>query len=151
MNAASTTRGEPAATATSSSAITRLHIPMIAAVSPPLRTWWYCVLITVSRFVSIWAGDCGSTKLTRPRSRSGLKVTISMPRRRASCSWCSIRGLLVPTFWPKKKMASVCSKSSRRTVPIGTPMVFARATDVLSWHMFELSGRLLQPYIRASS
>ena len=34
--------------------------------------------------------------------------------RRASCSACSIRGLLLPTFWPKKKMQSVCSKSSKR-------------------------------------
>jgi len=62
-----------------------------------------------------------------------------------------MRGLLTPTFWPKKNMQSVCSKSSIFTVPIGTPMVSGRATDVLSWHIFELSGRLLDPYMRANS
>ncbi len=48
-------------------------------------------------------------------------------------------------------MQSVCSKSSSFTVPTGTPMVSGSATDVLSWHMFELSGRLLLPYMRASN
>src|SRR4029078_11268926 len=43
-----------------------------------------------------------------------------------------MRGLLTPTFWPKKNMQSVCSKSSIFTVPIGTPMVSGGATDVLS-------------------
>src|SRR5262249_6009907 len=46
---------------------------------------------------------------------------------------------------------SVCAKSSIFTVPTGTPMVCGRATDVLSWHMLELSGRLLLPYMRANS
>ena len=36
-------------------------------------------------------------------------------------------------------------------MPTGTPMVCGSATDVLSWHMLELSGRLLLPYMRASS
>ena len=62
-----------------------------------------------------------------------------------------MRGLLVPTFWPKKKMQSVSSKSSSVTVPTGTPMLSGSATEVLSWHMFELSGRLLVPYSRANS
>ena len=145
MNALSTTRSPPVATAASSASISTLQRPMIAAVSPPLRTWWYCVLICVEWFVSISPGDCGLTNVTSPRSRSGLNVTISTPRFRASSSWCSIRGLLVPTFWPKKKIVSVCSKSSSRTVPIGAPIVFGNATDVLSWHMLELSGRLLLP------
>lgn len=56
-----------------------------------------------------------------------------------------MRGLLLPTFWPKKKMQSVCSKSSRVTVPTGTPMLSCKPTEVLSWHMLELSGRLLLP------
>lgn len=30
-------------------------------------------------------------------------------------------------------------------------MVFGKATEVLSWHMLELSGRLLQPYMRTIS
>ena len=37
------------------------------------------------------------------------------------------------------------------TVPTGTPMLSGKPTDVLSWHMLELSGRLLLPYIRANS
>ena len=48
-------------------------------------------------------------------------------------------------------MQSVCSKSSSSTVPTGTPIAFGSATEVLSWHMLELSGRLLVPYIRANS
>src|SRR5215217_5275614 len=62
-----------------------------------------------------------------------------------------MRGLFVPTFWPKKKMQSVFSKSSSVTVPTDTPMVSGRTTEVLSWHMLEESGRLLVPYIRANS
>ena len=30
----------------------------------------------------------------------------------------------------------------------GTPIVCGKATDVLSWHMLEVPGRLLLPYIR---
>ena len=73
---------------------------------------------------------------------------IGTPRFRASCSWCSMRGDEVPTFWPKKKMQSVVSKSSSVTVPTGTPMLSGSATDVLSWHMLELSGKLLVPIMR---
>jgi len=36
-------------------------------------------------------------------------------------------------------------------VPTETPMLSGSATEVLSWHMLELSGRLLVPNIRASS
>jgi len=49
------------------------------------------------------------------------------------------------------KMQSVFSKSSSTTVPQATPMVLGSATEVLSWHIFELSGRLLLPYMRASN
>lgn len=62
-----------------------------------------------------------------------------------------MRGLFTPTFCPKKKMQSVSWKSSIFTVPMGTPIVSGRATDVLSWHIFELSGRLFDPYMRANS
>ena len=37
------------------------------------------------------------------------------------------------------------AKSSRVTVPTGTPMLSGSATDVVSWHMLEQSGRLLVP------
>ncbi len=53
-------------------------------------------------------------------------------------------------LWPKKNSPSVCSKSFRVTVATGTPMLSGSATEVLSWHMLELSGRLLVPYSRAS-
>ena len=62
-----------------------------------------------------------------------------------------MRGALVPVLWPKNSMQSVFSKSSSRTVPTATPMVLGNATDVDSWHMLELSGRLLLPYMRAIS
>src|SRR3954470_22229616 len=95
--------------------------------------------------ISISVGDCGLVNSTSPRSRSGLKVTIGTPRFEASCNWCSIRGLDVPTFWPKKKMQSVLAKSSSVQVPTGTPMDSGSADEVVSWHMLELSGRLLLP------
>src|SRR5947209_12722019 len=104
----------------------------------------------VGDWTSISAGDCGLTNSTSPRSRSGLKVTIGTPRFDASWSWCNIRGLDVPTFWPKKKMQSVLAKSSRVQVPTGTPIDSGSADDVVSWHMLELSGRLLSPKARAS-
>ena len=75
---------------------------------------------------------------------------IGTPRSLHSCSGCSIRGLLLPGFWPKNRMHSVCAKSSSVVVPTGTPMLSGSATEVVSWHMLELSGRLLLPYSRAS-
>jgi hypothetical protein len=62
-----------------------------------------------------------------------------------------MRGLEVPTFWPKKRMQSVWLKSSSVQVPTGTPMLSGSATDVVSWHMFELSGTLLVPYMRENN
>ncbi len=114
-------------------------------MSPPARTWWYWQEIWVAWPVSISSRCCGLTKLSRPFSRIGLKVTILQPRRTASCRSCRKRGLLVPVFWPKKKIASQCSKSSTTEVPTGEPISAFRATDVVSWHMLELSGRLLCP------
>ncbi len=145
------TRASPAASAASSASMTHLHRPVSAATSPPGLTCRYCVLMSVLPGVSISTGDWGLLNATSPLSRSGLKVTIGTPRLRASCSGCSMRGLETPTFWPKKKIASQCSKSSSWTVPTGEPMDFFSPTDVLSWHMFELSGRLFVPYSRANS
>ena len=56
-----------------------------------------------------------------------------------------MRGELLPGFWPKNMMQSVLAKSSSATVPTPWPMLTGSATDVVSWHMFELSGRLLLP------
>jgi hypothetical protein len=102
------------------------------ATLPLALTWWYCELIGVEAPVSISAGRCGFKNSISPRSFSGLKVTIGTPRCLASCKSCSMRGLLVPTFCPKKKMQSVSAKSSRVTVPTGTPMLSGSATEVLS-------------------
>ena len=146
----SSTGAPPLSRARSSASISHLHSPISAAMSPPAFTWWYCSLIRVSAPVPISSGLCGLVKRSQPRSRRGLKVTILTPRRTASCNWCSMRGLLEPTFCPKEKMASQWSKSARVMVPTGDPSTSFSATEVVSWHMLELSGRLLQPYIRAS-
>jgi hypothetical protein len=45
----------------------------------------------------------------------------------------------------EEEMQSVCLKSSSVQVPTGTPMLSDSATEVVSWHMFELSGKLLLP------
>ena len=76
---------------------------------------------------------------------------ISTPRLAASCSGWRKRGLFDPVFWPKKNIASHLARSSYTTVPTPTPMTFLSATDVVSWHMFDESGRLLLPYSRANS
>ena len=45
-------------------------------------------------------GFCGFLKATRPASRSGLIDTMVAPLRLAISSADSIRGWLVPGFWP---------------------------------------------------
>ena len=150
MNAVSSTRGPPAACAASSSARTCLHTPVSAATSPPMRTWWYWLLIGVSTEVSISFTCCGLRNRSSARSRSGLNVIIGTPRLCAFCSSFSMRGLLVPGFCPAKISRSALSKSSSVTVPLGAPMLAGSATEVGSWHMLELSGRLLLPSMRAN-
>ena len=54
-------------------------------------------------------------------------------------------------LWPKMKMQSALSKSGSSTVPTGTPITFGKATEVDSWHMLELSGKLLVPYMRPNN
>ena len=147
----STTRAAPRTIASSSASTTTLQSPVKAPMSPPGRTCRYWVLITVLPGVSMSTGDWGLSKATRPLSFKGLNVTIGTPRLRASCRSWSIRGLETPTFCPKKKIASALSKSVSATVPTGEPIDSFKPTDVLSWHMLELSGRLFVPYRRASS
>ena len=57
-------------------------MPIMAAMSPPALTWWYCVLI-LRRIAGqhLASAICGLAKRSSPRSRSGLKVTIGTPRR----------------------------------------------------------------------
>src|SRR4051794_10527295 len=95
--------------------------------------------------VSISVGFCGLMKVSSPFSRTGLNVMICTPRFAASCNGCRKRGLFEPVFWPKKNIASQLLRSSNTTVPTPAPITFFRATEVVSWHMLELSGRLLLP------
>ena len=46
------------------------------------------------------------------------------------CNSVIIRGLLVPGFWPRMKIASACSKSSSTTVPLPIPIDSGRPTLV---------------------
>ena len=73
------------------------------------------------------------------------------PRLAALRSSPSMRGWLLPGFWPKMKIACACSKSARVTVPLPTPICSGIATLVGSWHMFEQSGKLLVPNWRTNS
>ena len=86
-----------------------------------------------------------------PGSASGLTLTMRHPRFAARCSVVSIRGWLVPGFWPITKIASAASKSSSVTVPLPIPIACDSPTPLDSWHMFEQSGRLFVPNCRAKS
>ncbi len=88
---------------------------------------------------------CGSAKRSSPRSRTGLKTTTFAPRWAARRRSPSMRGWLVPGFWPTTKIASAFSKSSSSTVPLPTPMAACSAMPLASWHMLEQSGKLLVP------
>ena len=76
---------------------------------------------------------------------------IVAPRCLAISSALSIRGWLVPGFWPTMRMSSASWTSSRLTLPLPMPITSASATDVDSWHMLEQSGRLLVPKARTNS
>ncbi len=101
--------------------------------------------------VAICSLSCGSAKRSSPRSRSGLKLTMRAPRLCAARSSPSMRGWLVPGFWPKMKMASARSKSAKVTVPLPVPTWARMAAPLASWHMLEQSGKLLVPNWRTNS
>ncbi len=69
----------------------------------------------------------------------------------AFSSAVSMRGWFVPGFWPQITMRSAVCTSSSETVPLPIPMVRESAVPLDSWHMFEQSGRLLVPSMRATS
>ena len=96
-------------------------------------------------------GVCGFLNLTSPASRSGLTAMIRAPFFLAISSAVSIRGWLVPGFWPAITISSAWCTSSRDTEPLPMPIVSASATEVDSWHMLEQSGRLLVPKARTNS
>ena len=78
-------------------------------------------------------------------------ATIVAPLRLAVCSEVSIRGWLVPGFWPKMKIAFAVSRSCRWTEPLPEPMTSVSATPEDSWHRLLQSGRLLVPKRRTNS
>jgi hypothetical protein len=63
-----------------------------------------------------------------PASRSGLIETIVAPRRLASSSADSMRGWLVPGFWPTTSSRSAAWTSSSDTEPLPIPIVSVSAT-----------------------
>ena len=69
----------------------------------------------------------------------------------ASSSAESMRGWLVPGFWPTTTISLAWWMSSRLTEPLPIPIVSLSADPEDSWHMFEQSGRLLVPSARAKS
>jgi hypothetical protein len=96
-------------------------------------------------------GVCGFLNLTSPASLSGLIAMIFAPLRFASSSALSIRGWLVPGFWPTTRMRSAAWTSSIVTEPLPMPIVSVSAEPDDSWHMFEQSGRLFVPNARTMS
>ena len=87
----------------------------------------------------------GFLNRTRPASLSGLIAMILAPFFFATSSAVSIRGWLVPGFWPAMTMRSALCTSSKLTDALPMPITSASPTDVDSWHMLEQSGRLLVP------
>ena len=84
-------------------------------------------------------------------SGSGFTAMIFPPRCLIFSSEVSIRGWLVPGFWPTTSTRSACSRSGSDTEPLPTPMVSLSAEPEDSWHMFEQSGRLFVPKLRTIS
>ena len=70
---------------------------------------------------------------------------IFAPFSLAFSSTDSMRGWLVPGFWPAMTMRSASSRSSTVTEPLPMPIDSVSDVPEDSWHMFEQSGRLLVP------
>ena len=94
---------------------------------------------------------CGFLNRTSPASFSGLIAMIFAPFFLAISSAVSIRGWLVPGFWPAMTISSAWWTSSKVTDALPMPITSASPTEVDSWHMFEQSGRLLVPKARTKS
>ena len=120
-------------------------MPISTAMSPPGRTWWYCVLIRVSLpgqhlDRALRVGEEFQPLLPHGVEGDDLHAALGRLLQRVQEA-----GQFEPVFWPKKNIASQFWRSSNTTVPTLAPMTFLSATEVVSWHMFELSGRLLLP------
>ena len=92
-----------------------------------------------------WRRSWGFLNRNAPVSGRGFTNTILHPFSFAFCSAVSIRGWLVPGFWPAMMIASAISRSCSFTQPLPMPIIGGSATLVDSWHMLEQSGRLLVP------
>ena len=77
------------------------------ARSAPTRIWRKRSASAVPRPTSP-AARCGFLNRSSPASGSGLIATTRAPRRLASSSAMSIRGWLVPGFWPTTRSSSAC-------------------------------------------
>jgi hypothetical protein len=124
--------------------------PFRAARSPFTATGRCRVAMGVplpSQVQNFW----GWMKALMPVSSRGLMLMIRAPRSAAAWRVVSMRGWLVPGFWPMRRMQSAWLKSSRVTEPLPLPSTSRRARPLDSWHMFEQSGRLLVPNIRTKS
>jgi hypothetical protein len=136
--------------ASSSASSSSLPSPANSAMSPPSRIWTNSSAIgtpspTTPRTF------CGSLNRIKPASGSGLTAMILAPLAFAFSRIDSIRGWLVPGFWPAIRMQSACATSSTVTEPLPMPMDSLSAVPDDSWHMFEQSGRLLVPKLRTRS
>jgi hypothetical protein len=90
-------------------------------------------------------GRCGFLNLMRPASGRGLTAMIRPPPCLVRSSADSMRGWLVPGFWPRMMTRSARCTSSRVTLPLPMPIVSVSATPLDSWHMLEQSGMLFVP------
>ncbi|SHV15240.1 Uncharacterised protein [Mycobacteroides abscessus subsp. abscessus] len=146
MNRRSTMRPGLASSASSSS----LPSPANNAMSPPRRICTNSSAIATPWPTTPWT-FCGSLNLSRPASGSGLTAMILAPLAFAFSSTDSMRGWLVPGFWPAMRITSACSTSGTDTEPLPIPIESVSAVPDDSWHMLEQSGRLLVPRLRTSS
>ncbi|CAM5552903.1 hypothetical protein SFIMM107S_03805 [Streptomyces griseus] len=96
-------------------------------------------------------GVWGFLNRSMPASGSGFTETIFAPDFLAFSRAESIRGWLVPGFWPATMIRSAWWRSSSETLPLPMPIVSVSAEPDDSWHMLEQSGRLLVPNSRAKS
>ena len=119
-------------------------------MSPPSRIWTNSSAIGMP-CPTTPCTFCGSLNRISPASGSGLTAMILAPLAFAFSSTDSIRGWLVPGFWPAMTIRSALATSSTVTEPLPMPIASTSAAPDDSWHMFEQSGRLLVPKLRTNS
>ncbi len=121
--------GRPAAAAASSASRMRAPMAWKSGRSPFTRIARWRSARSVPP-PTMPRGDCGLRKLISPASGSGLIARILAPRRLAVSRAASIRGWLVPGFWPATTISEAAWMSSSETEPLPIPITSARATEV---------------------